>query len=97
MIRHYEKLGLVRPATRTGGNYRDYDADEVCRLRFIGLARELGIAMDAISNVMRCWDEPPKGAEELSAFGDMLAARSRAANELKDEFGRLLDRSRRKP
>lgn len=89
MIRHYEKLGLVRPATRTGGNYRDYGAEDVRRLRFIGLARDLGIGMDAIAGVMRHWDTPSAGSAELNAFGDMLVARSRAAAELTSEFGRL--------
>jgi DNA-binding transcriptional MerR regulator len=34
-IRYYEELGLLKPAARSEGSYRLYDADDVERLRFI--------------------------------------------------------------
>ena len=94
MIRHYEKLGLVPPASRTGGGYRDYGEDDVRRLRFIGLAREVGIAMDVIVEVMGVWDDPHGSGDELRRFGVVLDDRSRAAAELNEELGRLLDGTR---
>lgn len=42
MIRHSEKSGLIRPATRTGSNYRVYTATDVEVLRFVRRARHLG-------------------------------------------------------
>jgi len=96
MIRHYEKLGLLPPATRTGGNYREYADDDVRRLRLIGRARELGIAMETIADVMRVWDRPASGAAELQTFGKALAERSSAAAELTAEIGQLLDHSRKR-
>ena len=43
MIRHYESLGLMAPATRSSGRFRYYDDAEIQELRFIasGLMRVL--------------------------------------------------------
>lgn len=72
LIRHYEELGLLGSITRTAGGYRDYEDDAVVRLRFIGLARQVGFAMDDISHVMQAWNEddrrtmPPGWSEALA-------------------------------
>ena len=39
MIRHYETLDLIHPATRTAAGYRVYDDKEIHTLRFIRRAR----------------------------------------------------------
>ena len=41
MIRYYENIGLVPAAERLESGYRDYDATDVHRLRFIRAARHL--------------------------------------------------------
>ncbi|MCX4986432.1 HEAT repeat domain-containing protein [Streptomyces sp. NBC_00572] len=53
MLRHYEKLGLVRPTGRTGAGYREYSGEDIRRifhiesLRSLGLSlREVGFALD---------------------------------------------------
>ncbi|MFG3343653.1 HEAT repeat domain-containing protein [Streptomyces sp. NPDC048018] len=53
MLRHYEKLGLVRPSGRTGSGYREYAGEDIRRifhiesLRSLGLSlREIGLALD---------------------------------------------------
>ena len=39
-IRYYEELGLLKPAARSEGAYRLYDASDVDRLRFIKALRD---------------------------------------------------------
>lgn len=39
-IRYYEEVGLLRPAARSSGSYRLYDASDVERLRFIRALRD---------------------------------------------------------
>jgi DNA-binding transcriptional MerR regulator len=52
-IRHYEELGLIKPAARSGGAYRLYDADDVVRLRFIkDLRDETGFSLAEIGQLL---------------------------------------------
>ena len=52
-IRYYEELGLLEPAGRTGGDYRQYDADDVERLRFIkGLRDDAGFSLAEIGQLL---------------------------------------------
>jgi Cu(I)-responsive transcriptional regulator len=57
MIRYYEEIGLVRPATRTGNNYRVYGADEVHILRFIKRARSLGFSLEETEALLKLWQD----------------------------------------
>lgn len=41
-VRYYEKIGLLPPPARTGGNYRSYGPEHLARLSFIRRARDLG-------------------------------------------------------
>src|SRR5437764_7123299 len=49
MIRHYEAIGLLPPPARRDNSYRDYGAQDVHELRFIGRARKLGFALPEIA------------------------------------------------
>src|SRR5271157_3506369 len=61
MIRHYEAIGLVRPAQRRSNDYRDYGEREVHELRFVKRARRLGFSIDEIGALLALWrdDERP--------------------------------------
>ena len=41
-VRYYEREGIVRPAGRSGSNYRLYSQQEIERLRFIRAAQGTG-------------------------------------------------------
>jgi DNA-binding transcriptional MerR regulator len=52
-IRHYEELGLIKPAARSDGDYRLYDDADVERLRFIkGLRDETGFSLAEIGQLL---------------------------------------------
>ena len=52
-IRYYEEMGLVKPAARSDGAYRLYDADDVERLRFIKALRdETGFSLAEIGQLL---------------------------------------------
>ena len=51
-ILYYESLGLLRPALRTGANYREYGETEVARLRQICAYRDAGLTLADIRVLM---------------------------------------------
>ena len=68
MIRHYEAIGLVPSAQRQSSNYRDYDAADVHRLRFIRRARDLGFSMDRIRDLLKLWSDKNRCSSEVKAI-----------------------------
>ncbi len=55
-LRFYEDSGLLPPAERTGGGYRDYGDDAVSRLDFIRRGRAAGLTLAQIREVLRIRD-----------------------------------------
>ncbi|MFH8573681.1 MerR family transcriptional regulator [Streptomyces sp. NPDC017993] len=55
MLRHYESLGLVRPAGRTGSGYREYSGEDIQRIFHIESLRALGLSLREIG---RSLDDP---------------------------------------
>ncbi len=65
MIRHYEAIGLLPPPARRDNSYRDYGAQEVHELRFIGRARKLGFAMPEIAALLTLWRDKGRPSREV--------------------------------
>ena len=49
---YYDRIGLLRPVNRSGGNYRLYSASEAQRLRRICTYREMGIPLKQIGKLI---------------------------------------------
>lgn len=61
-LRHYDKIGLLRPDSRSGGGYRLYGPQSLARLQQILLLRELDFPLEEIGRIL---DQPaydPKAA-----------------------------------
>jgi MerR family transcriptional regulator, thiopeptide resistance regulator len=51
-LRHYDEIGLLRPATVTDSGLRYYGREELLRLQQILVLRELGLSLQAISTIV---------------------------------------------
>jgi len=62
-IRYYESVGVLPEPERTSSGYRAYSSIDVERLRFVTLARSLGIGLDDIRQILGLRDrgEAPCG------------------------------------
>ena len=51
-LRHYDKIGLLKPSRVGANGYRHYDEDALAALQRILLLREMGLGLPAISDVL---------------------------------------------
>jgi DNA-binding transcriptional MerR regulator len=62
-LRHYDAIGLLRPADIGPGGVRQYEREQLLRLQRILLLRDLGLGLDAIASVID--DQDQRGAREV--------------------------------
>lgn len=70
-IRHYVRIGLLRPA-KTGNGYHAFGAADQKRLRFIRQARDLGFTLEDIENILT---ESEKGTSPCPTVRQLIEPR----------------------
>src|SRR5437764_4402846 len=86
-VRYYERRGLLDEPTRSPAGYRQYSADDLWRLQFIGRAKRLGFTLGEIGDLL--------GAENQRSAADVLAAaqaKLAAVDDQQRELGELRTR-----
>jgi MerR family copper efflux transcriptional regulator len=73
MIRHYEAIGLLRPAERRANDYRDYGERDLHELRFIRRARKLGFSIPEIGELLALWRDRGRPSREVRRIAEMQA------------------------
>jgi len=74
MIRYYESTGLIRPAERTGRNYRAFGDRDINELRFIRRARTLGFSIEDIVILLSLWRDRTRPSREVRAVAEQRLA-----------------------
>ena len=64
-IRYYESIGLIRPASRHGNNYRAYRDQDVEFLRFIQRARGLGFSLKEVDALITLYRDRRRTSREV--------------------------------
>lgn len=91
MIRHYEKIGLIRPPGRRESGYRDYDERDVHTLRFIGRARDLGFGIGEIGRLLALWNDHGRASADVKALATAKADELKSKARELDEMRRSLE------
>jgi MerR family transcriptional regulator, copper efflux regulator len=68
MLRYYESIGLIEPATRTASNYRVYGEAHVHQLRFIRQARDLGFSLEETATLLALWRDTSRASADVKAL-----------------------------
>jgi DNA-binding transcriptional MerR regulator len=85
-IRYYEEIGLLKPAARSEGDYRLYDADDIARLQFIkGLRDDAGFSLAEIGQLLE--DETARATNRTRFRASTSTGERRAV--LRDGIARI--------
>ena len=92
-IRYYEQIGLLAASGRSAGNQRRYDRDGLERLNFIKHARDLGLSLKAIAELIDLSGHPQNPCADAHRIARAHRADIRAKIErlqrLEAELGRI--------
>lgn len=89
-IRYYEQMNLIDAPERSAGNQRRYTRAALDRLTFIRHARDLGLSLEAIRELVRLSENPAMPHDEahriatshLAAIRERIARLKRLEKEL---------------
>ena len=95
MIRYYESVGLLPAAHRTGNGYREYDAADVHRLRFVRRSRDFGFSMAEIEALLALWNDRKRSSKDVKRIAlshvAELDAKIRDLTSLRNSLRHLAD------
>lgn len=95
-VRYYEHEGLLPSPARSEGNFRQYDAVHLERLRFIRNCRTLDMNLDEIRALLRLIDSPPEDCGGINEIFDShithVEARISELEQLKQTLTSLRER-----
>ena len=94
-VRYYERIGLLAPPPRTAGGYRDYQAADVDRLRFISRGRGLGFSLEEIRSLLGLAEDDALSCRDVDrlARSHLLDIRARLDDlqRMASELERVID------
>lgn len=92
-IRYCEEIGLLPAPSRTENNYRQYDEEDVDRLRLVAGSRRLDLSLEEIREILDLRDhrEAPCRVllERLEHKADEIAERILALKQMERELRQL--------
>jgi len=93
-VRYYDRVGLLKAASRTGAGYRDYSEDALERLRFIRDAQRLGLRLQDIRDLLEIRDrgQCPCGhtRQLMEARLTLVRAEIRRLRDIESEMERMM-------
>jgi DNA-binding transcriptional MerR regulator len=100
-IRYYERIGLLPEPERTEAGYRIYKEDDERRLNFVKNARNVGLSLGEIKEVLAFHE---RGEQPCAYVTETIVRRAKEVEhqieeltQFKRELDRLYERTRERP
>ena len=94
-VRYYDRVGLLKAASRTDAGYRDYSEDALERLRFIQDAQRLGLRLQDIRELLEIRDrgQCPCGhtRQLVEKRLTLVRAEIRRLRDIESELDRMME------
>ncbi len=71
-VRHYTRIGLLKPARNLHNNYKVYQPSDAARVRFIQAAKNLGFSLAEVAGIM---DEAKHGNSPCPMVREIIVRR----------------------
>lgn len=91
MIRHYEQIGLIRTAGRTGSGYRVYGPKDLSTLSFIRRARDLGFSIAQIRDLLTLWQDRARASADVKRIAGQHIDEMKAKMQLLQDMVHTLE------
>lgn len=88
-VRHYTRIGLLKPSRDLRNGYKMYSRDDVQRLRFIASAKELGFTLGEIEKILA---DASHGDSPCPMVREIVQRRIKENRQKIRELKRLQDR-----
>jgi DNA-binding transcriptional MerR regulator len=91
MLRHYDKIGLLKPSMRSSNGYRWYSEQDLARLQQIIALKFFGFGLAQIKTMLQ---QPPEIYEHLNAQQRMLADQAETLKQVQDALAVVLEQGK---
>ncbi len=94
-IRYYDNIGLVKPHQNISSGYREYNDEDVLKLKFVGKARKFNFSIDECRELLSLYENksrPSKDVKKLTLEKiSQINEKLKQLQNLKDELTYLAD------
>ena len=94
-VRYYDNIGLVKPNQNIFSGYREYNDEDVLKLKFVGKARKFNFSIDECRELLSLYENksrPSKDVKKLTLEKiSQIDKKLKQLQNLKDELSYLAD------
>lgn len=93
-IRYYEEIDLIAPA-RSANGYRQFTAQDLHKLAFLGRARSLGFSIDACRSLVRLYGDDDRASSDVKRIAEShlcdIDQKLQELHQMRDTLAHLIE------